>query len=115
LCVNRSEGILMAIEKQVGPVTVQLVDNYRDWKKWLSMRFMAVTAILIAMPEIVQQLPPDMQASLPEWGKTFVHYCALASLILAAGSRVLKQKVPESTGPSVAPPAPGDKPAPPTI
>ena len=113
----------MAEEKKIaGAVTVQLVDNWRDWKRWWSLRWIFIAATLSALPEIIKEapqwiaaLPPDLHALLPAWTDTALKYATLASLAFAAASRVIAQKVPESTGPSVTQPAPADPPAkPPT-
>lgn len=102
----------MAEEKKIGGVSVQLVDNYRDWKYWWSLRWVLIAAFLTALPDLIREapqwiaaLPPDLHALLPSWVDTALKYATLLALAFAYASRLIAQKIPESTGPSVTPPA----------
>jgi len=100
----------MAEEKKIaGVVSVQLVDNWRDWKNWWSLKWITIVGLLISLPKILEALPPDtvaqIVAMLPPWAATAYTFLKLFAVVAAAASRVIAQKVPESTGPSVTPPA----------
>lgn len=73
-----------------------LVEDWRQWKKWWSMRWIVVSAFCSAAAASYALLPADWLPSIPAWVKTALAVGAMLSAGAAAVSRVIKQPTPET-------------------
>ena len=73
---------------------IQTVDDVHQWKKWWSMRWIIVTAILNTIPIAYMTLPEDWKDAVPVSVK-FAFVCiTLLTAGLAGAARVIKQPWP---------------------
>jgi hypothetical protein len=70
---------------------IPLVEDWRNWKRWWSMRLIALAAFLSAIPPAWQALPPEHVANLPSWIPAAVSACAFLTNILTGAARVIRQ------------------------
>jgi len=81
----------MAEEKKIGPATVVLVDDWRNWKRWWSLRWTAISAFVIALAASYPNLPAELKAALPTWLPQAMGWIALVLNGLSGGSRLIAQ------------------------
>lgn len=70
---------------------VPLVDDWRNWKRWWSMRLVLASALFGAVPIAYQALPSEHVAHLPQWIAQAASYCAFITTILTGAARVIRQ------------------------
>lgn len=71
---------------------MKLVDDWRDWTRWWSMRWLILTTASAAVIAAYNTLPADWLPEIAPWVKKAVGYVTLGSGGAAAISRVTKQK-----------------------
>ncbi len=74
---------------------MKLVDDVKEWKRWWSMRFAILTAVLMAVQIAWPTLPHEWTSDLPDWFKNGLAVVSLSSAAMTAISRVIKQKPKE--------------------
>ena len=71
---------------------MNLVDDWREWKRWWSMRWIIVSAFCSAVAVAYATLPADWLPSIPGWVKGALAAGAMLSAGASGVSRVVKQK-----------------------
>lgn len=71
---------------------MKLVDDWREWKRWWSMRWIIVSAFCSAVALAYAALPADWLPAIPTWVKTSLAAGALLSAGAGGVSRVVKQR-----------------------
>lgn len=69
-----------------------LVDDWRDWKRWWSLRWAILSAFCAAAAGAYATLPADWLPSVPGWVKGALAFGAMFSAGASGISRVVKQK-----------------------
>lgn len=77
---------------------IPLVSDWRDWRKWWSMRLIVASSLIGSIAVAYQSLPPDHMANLPAWLPQVVSWSALFTNILSGAARVIAQKSPDPEG-----------------
>lgn len=72
---------------------MELVDNAHQWKRWWSMRWIILTAVIDSVALAWAALPADWTAPFPDWIRVVLASMALSTTTAAAVSRVLKQPI----------------------
>lgn len=72
-----------------------LVDDWREWKRWWSMRWIIVSSFCSAAAVAYATLPADWLPAVPHWVKGALAAGALVSAGASGVSRVVKQKPPK--------------------
>lgn len=70
---------------------MKLVDDYKKWKKWWSMRFIILSTIFTSAALVWPTLPMEWTAEFHPITKYFFGIGALTTGIAAGVSRVVKQ------------------------
>ena len=82
---------------------MNLVDDWREWKRWWSMRWIIVSTFCSAVAVAYATLPADWLPSVPGWVKGALAGGAMLSAGASGVSRVVKQKtkpIPTVTTPA---------------
>lgn len=69
-----------------------LVDDYRQWKRWWSMRWAIASAFCAAAAGAYATLPADWLPAVPHWVKGALAFGAMLSAGASGITRVIKQK-----------------------
>jgi len=72
----------------------QLVDDYKEWKRWWSMRWIIIGAFCAGAAAAYAWLPADWLPEIPAIVKKCLGLGALVSMGMAGVSRVVKQQPP---------------------
>jgi len=72
-----------------------LVDDWREWKRWWSMRWIIVSGFCSSVASAYALLPADWMPSVPGWIKGAMAFGAMMSAGLAGVGRIVKQKKPD--------------------
>lgn len=70
---------------------IPLVDNWRNWKRWWSMRLTIIATLLGTVAVGYQTMPPQDAALLPGWLPSAVAWTTLFTNILTGAARVVRQ------------------------
>lgn len=70
---------------------VPLVDDWRNWKRWWSMRLVLASALFGSIPIAYQTLPPEQVSMLPTWLDNVSMFCGFITTILTGAARVIRQ------------------------
>lgn len=70
---------------------MKLVDDWREWKRWWSMRWIIASTFFSAVVVAYATLPSDWLPTIPQEVKQWLSIGALVSAGAAGVSRVLKQ------------------------
>lgn len=73
-------------------IKAKLVDDAADWHRWWSMRWIIIATAIEALRQGWANLPADWTAALPHWAPTGLGTFSLIATVMAAVSRVTKQK-----------------------
>jgi hypothetical protein len=82
----------VAVVKNIAGVQIPLVDNHRDWQRWLSMKLASVAFALQGMMQFYNQLDDSARAYLPSWTMTALLTLAMIATGLQQPARVIAQK-----------------------
>jgi hypothetical protein len=70
---------------------IPLVDDWRNWKRWWSMRLIVASSLFGSVALALQSLSPEQAALLPSWLPTAAAWSALFTNILTGAARVIRQ------------------------
>ncbi len=70
---------------------LSLVEDFKNWKKWWSMRFIIISTFFQAITVAYVTLPADWMPSIPEGAKLFFASGALLTAGAAGVARVVSQ------------------------
>lgn len=82
---------LLALKEKL---RARLVADAHEWARWWSMRWILIAAGLDSLKMGWGVMPGDWIAALPHWIPEHLGFATLISTVMAAVSRVYKQKVP---------------------
>jgi len=86
---------------------VKLIHNAGDWWRFWSIRFIAISGVLVATIVAIQAMPETFQAYVPAWFKQMLAIGSSFGTLLAGLSRVVQQTpAPTPAAPVIVPPDP---------
>ncbi|NII73923.1 hypothetical protein FHW84_002496 [Dyella sp. SG562] len=72
-----------------------LVDDWQEWKRWWSMRWILVSAALGAAQQAWPMLPSEWIAAFPHWVRLALGIGSLSTVMAAGAARIVRQKKPD--------------------